>query len=312
VENLRCSACVDGKFVNPEKLDECSLCTVDSSGSPSNHFIPDSERMMFVKSTCVVCNGRSSYLILPSSGRVNSTNCRKCPPGTFGNSIAVPLTFTYGSIQYEEIYSTFQDRCVSCDAGKYQIDSTETGCVPCEPGTIASQPMQHQCQPCSADTFANRDATACDACAIGKYSPPRTLFEQCVPCDMTGQGCKDCAYDETLADKRVCVMCEIGYELSTAESSIPQCTQCSAGYYGIRDLSGSAICLSCGPGKFTAVLGTTICANCSAGSYNSATGATQCASCSAGVYSQRIGGTACGVCAVSTYSLIKTQPNSGN
>jgi len=151
--------------------------------------------------------------------------------------------------------------CKACPAGTYQKQQAATayGCSTCIAGTYGDQIEQSSlksCKPCLAGRWSSLvghgvapTATACEACAYGKYN---ALAAQ---------------------STNTCLACGQGkYNPNKASNAASSCQDCPAGTYSGRTGAIALIaCQNCGRGKYSTTVGAVeknTCIDCAKGTYH--------------------------------------------
>ena len=257
--NTNCQLCIAGEKNPTTGQDECQQC-------------PETEYQDLEGQTaCVKC----------PAGRANNLNgqsiCGECLEGTY-------------SLEG-------QDRCTTCEPGRYANDTlTENECSPCPEG-MYSAPDGKSCSPCDigyANSVPGQDE--CVACETGKVSNS-TLQSTCYTCEVGKVSvpntsglrtlCRDCpegTYMPFPGQDRstdICKLCEAGrYQNNTGEGD---CVDCEVGKYSE---AGAEECILCDPNEFADTEGSVTCEPCPAGTIAVGTGNAECEPCDAGSYEE--------------------------
>ena len=185
-----------------------------------------------------VCSDCEAWTFSTGRGRSNASTCAACPVGKFSDAGA--------------------QECSPCCAGTYNSATSVVGnCSLCDAGTFSAglgANSSNVCSSCGPNTFSDQgwatsEATACEACASGLFSPSGAL------------ACNACpAFSDAVQNRSgvVCV-CQAGYFANAStclpcrsSADSPLCTPCAAGTYGVEVAATNAsACFTCAAGSFS-------------------------------------------------------------
>ena len=266
-----CEVCPNG-WVSQERSNVCQIC---SKGKYSNTY----------KISCIGCPfGKYSDI----DGIFGIDKCKICEAGKFSNTSQ----------------SITSENCISCPGGKY---NTEFGlkqiidCKSCQPGKYKNQNPGSECLNCDNGKFSNINSKICTECPKGKYTNPdyklytlcdvcpkgrynklkgKHEISSCIRClagkwndnygSINEHSCIDCdkgMYSETISSnsKQTCQECSAGkFNEKKGANSASDCKDCSTGMFS---RSGSIMCISCKPGKYTSTVKSIKCKDCEVGKY---------------------------------------------
>ena len=188
-----------------------------------------------------------------------------------------PETFRF-SISYHQ-----------CPAGRF---SQGLNCTICPVLTYSPSVGLGSCLPCPVgSTIGIQGATACTACAAGKFGLPGAAT------GLAGGTCAACGPGTFTAvnGSVACASCAPGTYTALNESR--SCVDCTAGSQSNDFVS----CQLCRPGTFGSAVRATACTVCAIGTYSNTSGVLACATCPAGSFVDHVS-TACLVCAPGMYS----------
>ncbi len=268
-----CSACLAGKYLDPENWVTCTAC-------PSGKYQPLSN-----STQCLDCGDGK---IAPEIG---SISCISCP---VGKHRASPV------------------ECSDCDVGKFTAVPGQQECAVCDKGTFSGQSGSSFCTECLPGSYADvRGMSLCRSCPGGKFNPKTNMKSDtsclgCVPGKYSrprAAECLDCAAGSfsEFANSSECILCQEGFESLDDRTA---CVACSAGKYSAL-VDGQLLgCLDCDPGKFNDESNSTSCLDCPQGklAVHPFTSCSQCQEClESGHYPygcghQGIGESAQGIC----------------
>ena len=229
-----CSACLAGKYLDPENWVTCTAC-------PSGKYQPLSN-----STQCLDCGDGK---IAPEIG---SISCISCP---VGKHRASPV------------------ECSDCDAGKFTAVPGQQECAVCDKGTFSGQRGSSFCTECLPGSYADvRGMSSCRSCPGGKFNAKTNMKSDtsclgCVPGKYSrprAAECLDCAAGSfsEFANSSECILCQEGFESLDDRTA---CVACSAGKYSAL-VDGQLLgCLDCDPGKFNDESNSTSCLDCPQG-----------------------------------------------
>ena len=179
---------------------------------------------------------------------------------------------------YKDHDPTVGFQCISCIAGKYNL----------QPGGTD----ESACESCESGKYSNTlGASACSSCPEGKANSNSGSVSSlaCIDCDpgtySAAQGasfCTDCEAGKYVqhAAAVLCINCHANSH-SAARSAFKMMCICNIGYSGPDGTS----CEACQPGSYKMVNGSSECAPCFAGSFSSVFAASICTKCTQNAHS---------------------------
>ena len=294
----RCTACSAGSYTNDFTSFACQACPVgqyqDGRASSSCKLCEAGQYAQTTGSSA--CSFCAAGKFVPFEGSFSSIFCEDCPRGTKSVANGSQTCTPCAKGEYQD--SIGQSTCKVCPAGTFNDrmgSRQEADCVKCPPGTFAENNGSATCTPCPAGFDADvAGASACQRCALGKYSPGGQ--PQCTPCPVGTSGnvtavmtsvdeCVLCAlgFYMNAPGAEACLSCEVGTYSDTQGAA--KCTPCPVGYEAKIDVrNGTSLgqaCQVCGTGKYNAIAGGS-CTVCNEGTYQDQTGQSECKKCPIG------------------------------
>ncbi len=217
-----CEACAAGSIAPKEGYKWCTVCDegtyekdrLSCVNCPSG---TTSAKGATSASECGIC-GKGSFT---TTGK--SSDCKKCPVGTYEDSRTSCKTCPVGSISGEGA-----SECLRCPAGS--IAFNKTLCLACPAGS--RDVNRASCEVCPAGTFSKEGeadkCTACPAGYIAPYAGSTSCSTKCEPgfYGYSGLSCFQCAAGTFGIDGISCRQCP---EMTISGPASMNCTQCSAG-----------------------------------------------------------------------------------
>ena len=240
-----CGACVRSTF-SPAGYPVCLDCASHANSSSFN-------RTRDYRLQCASCDAGSFPEINATTGAVV---CQSCSPGSWMSN------------------DTIGNKCETCSAGKYGVETGATSnatCRPCAQGAFTDQRGRGACALCAPGSFNGAVGSAsCGQCPTGTFSavPGASSVEECQPCSAG-----------TYADfpgSAICRQCPQGAYCPPRTSNPRLCPPGS--FSAASGAASAAVCTLCPAGSFAAEAGAVSCLPCDVG-LGSGPGADQCASC---------------------------------
>lgn len=201
---------------------------------PNNTVSPDGSTSIFN------CTCKPGFL-----GVGDGEECAACPAGKYQNK--------FGSTVCEECgtgsHSTPGSSVCLCDAGHRPVG--DFSCVPCQAGTYLSQ----EC----AQTPVSATNCTCTVCKPGYYADT-TMATVCTSCPPGTY--------QNASSASACQQCATNTSSPAASTSNAACL-CGEGFF---TSGSSSVCIACGPGTVSTVLGSVSCLTCQEGTYSSEDG----------------------------------------
>jgi hypothetical protein len=182
--------------------------------------------------------GPNKYCLACHAGKYSNTeeasSCKNCQYDKYSITGATSCDYTNTTCP-PGTYSQVSNACVSCIAGKFQIQVgalSEAACVSCAPGKYSEKVKafsSNDCIDCVQGKWASKTAadnrTVCQICSFGQYN-----------LNSASTDCKFCPKGTYLADDKAneanhdqlndCLTCPSGYY---SEERSRYCTRCPAG-----------------------------------------------------------------------------------
>ena len=200
-----CGACNNGTYAPRGGMDACALCPLGTFSTASG--------------AVTQCSSCPKGTFTRARG---STQCDKCGPGTYSNTMAAKSA-TY---------------CLRCTPGTFNNASASTSCRPCPRGFYAPAFGSTQCLPCPPGFFQDLTGMGfCKPAPKGYYSLGAAVAP--VQCDIgtfqdqrSQSGCKPCSPGGYCISRGLtaAALCPLGtFNPLRGSSSITDCKACPAG-----------------------------------------------------------------------------------
>lgn len=266
-----CAGCEPGKYREDGDPQECRVCT---EGTYQPHYNATSEF------NCISCPaGQYDHDGLElNTWESTLTPCQDCPAGMYQDQPGQLgcISCIHGKQQLETGASE-ERMCEDCELGTADEDlAAATSCTECRPGYYQNTPSQIECIQCyvgkeqlhtkaisEAECFdcpaghidGDEDgATACSACAPGRFRPERITgvitYEYPDGATPSFLDITEIGGLEQVKPRTFCYDCPYGSEqLETGQTVLEDCISCPAGYSDL-DRNASTACLQCVAGFY--------------------------------------------------------------
>lgn len=217
---VACPACPDGTYLSsgcadnaPPVCSPCSVCgentillctplsdTVCGETVHCRNAVPF-EAYAWLQPSNYCAQGQYLLGLDPAKG---TPSCARCPAGTYGPNglwcepcpgYKTPYFDGTQCVCYPGTTQNAGDNC-ECAGGREFLDA---GCAPCAAGSYSNWTLEigdawwsqyKACEPCPPGTDSPAGATACEACAYGKYREANASAG-CLACEPTGYYAED-------------------------------------------------------------------------------------------------------------------------
>eukprot|EP00935_MAST-01C_sp_MAST-1C-sp1_P000260 g260.t1 len=280
-----CVRCPPGYYQPAAAQQECNSCP---AGKFQNSALPSTGCAECAKgmyqsanssSSCAFCRffeDKNTGAVLPGEYQnlKGQASCKSCPASSMEQN--------------------GQQKCETCNAGKYSKTIEEEKCYVCPKGKYSDREKATSCQMCKPGQFAARNNTKlCEVCPVG-YAQPDNTSDTCVPCKI--------GFFAASKGLLSCLAC--GKGKFAEEQKATECNDCVPGM--AKEHVGAhpnASCAFCVVGKYSRYHGSIKCDDCRDGQYSNKVGSSICQKCPLGKHQPETKQTDCVACAVGRYSI---------